>query len=87
MEHKRLGLIIVPDISLCAMNQLSLREVVRSTLLANTQIQRLHLHMRQLYSAIIRRVYYFEEPGNQHSKLEEVRTSREKFCHGQLTDW
>ena len=86
MEQKDLGLIIVPGIALRAMHQLSFKKVVRSTLEANAEIPLLHLYMRPLCVAIIRRIYHFEDLANQNKKLEEVvLPHRESILGNQLT--
>ena len=69
MEHDELGVIIVPDLSLRALNQISITEIVKAILDANTDIQGLHLYMCPLCEAIIRRVYHFEDATSQQSKL------------------
>ena len=46
MDHDALGVIIVPDLSLRAMNQISAKESVKPILEANTDMQALHLYMR-----------------------------------------
>ena len=72
LESKTLGIVIVPDISLHGMHQISFKEIVSSVLKANMEIDSLHLYVRQLWVAIICKVYYFEDFANQERKLEEV---------------
>lgn len=74
MEHDELGVIILPDLSLRPLSQVSIKEIVKAILDANTDIQGLHLHMRPLCEAIIRKVFHFEEASLQQSKLGEVST-------------
>ena len=69
MEHDELGVIIVPDLGLRALSQISIKEIVKAILDADTDIQGLHLHMRPLCEAIIRRIYHFEDATSQQSKL------------------
>ena len=80
MEHDTLGLIIVPDIDLRALYQVVIKDIVKPILEANTDISALHLYMRPLCEAIIRRVYHFEETNDQKSKLEEVSTLYTEEC-------
>ena len=80
MEHETLGVIIVPDLNLRALNQVFTKDIVKPILEANTDILELYLHMRPLCEAIIRRVYYFEEASDQQSKLEEVSALSTKEC-------
>ena len=80
MDHEALGVIIVPELSLRGMNQISIKEIVKAVLEANTDIQALHLYMRPLCEAIIRRVYHFEDATLQQSKLGEVSTFSIKEC-------
>lgn len=72
LESKALGIVIVPDISLHGMHQISFKETASLVLKANMEIDSLHLYVRQLWIAIICKVYYFEDPANQQRKLEEV---------------
>ena len=74
IEHETLGLIIVPDLNLRALYQVVVKDLVKPILEANTDIPALHLFMRPLCEAIIRRVYIFEEANVQQSKLDEVST-------------
>ena len=80
MEHDELGVIIVPGLSLRALSQISIMEMVKAILDANTDIQALHIHMRPLCEAIIRRVYHFEDAALQRSKIGEVSTLSIKDC-------
>lgn len=72
MEHKDLGLVIVPDIARYAMQQISFREVMTSTLKVSTEIFSLHLYMRRLCTAIICSIFDLEDPASQKCKLLEV---------------
>ena len=77
LEHETLGLVVVPEIALRRIDQISFRKTIESTLEANTEIDSLHLYVRKIWTSIIRIVYYFEDIAAQKSKLEEVR-----HCHG-----
>ena len=72
LESKELGLVIVPDITLRSIDQLSFKTTVKSTLHANTEINSLYLHMREIWSAIVRFVYEFEDSASQDRKLQEA---------------
>ena len=61
MERDTIGVVIVADLALRAMHQLSFKDIVKATLEANMEIQALHLYMRHLCEAIIRRIYHFED--------------------------
>lgn len=54
------------------MQSISFKEIIRLVLEANTEMDSLHLYMRELWVAIIRKVYYFVDAAEQDSKLEEV---------------
>ena len=69
MDHEALGVIIVSDFSLHALIQVAVKEIVKPILEANTHIPTLHLHMRPLCEAIIRRVYHFDDGTLKESKL------------------
>ena len=69
MDHEALGVIIVPDLSLHALIQVFVKEIVKPTLVANTDIPALHMHMRPLCEAVVRRVYHFEDRTLQQSNL------------------
>ena len=53
MEHDSLGVIIVPDLNLRALNQVFIKDIVKPILEANTDIPTLYLHMRPLCEAIV----------------------------------
>ena len=80
MDHRALGVIIVPDLSLRALSRVTIKGIVQPILDANKHIPTLHEHMRPLCEAIIRRIYHFEEASDQQSKLEEVSTPSTKEC-------
>ena len=80
MEHDTLGVTIVPDLNLRALYQVAIKDIVKPILEANTDISALHIYMRPLCEAIIRRVYHFEEANDQKSKLEEVSKLFTKDC-------
>lgn len=73
LENCDLGLVIVPEISLRALSQIHFKETVESIFNANDEIDSLHLYVRQLWTAVVRVVYYFEDAAYQTSKLKEVR--------------
>ena len=75
MENEELGLVIVPGIALRSINQISYKETLKSIFNANTEIDSLHLYPRQLWVAIISKVYHFEDAAVRDSKLKEVRSS------------
>lgn len=87
MEHKDLGLVIVPDIALYAMQQISFWEAVRSALKMNTEIFSLHLYMRRLCTAIICSIFDLEDPASQKCELQEVCAFHLTVDTGQLADW
>lgn len=72
LERKKLGLVIVPSISLRTVQNIHFKEIVTLVLDANTELDSLHLYMRELWVAIIRRVYHFVDAAEQKNKLEEV---------------
>ena len=76
LEHKDLGLVVVPDIALRRIDQICFRKTIESILEANTEIDSLHQYVREIWTSIIHVVYYFEDAAAQKSKLEEVR-----HCH------
>ena len=80
MDHKALGVIIVPDLNLRPLNRVTIKDIVKPILEANTDIPALHLYMRPLCEAVIRRIYHFEDANDQQSKLEEVSTLSTKDC-------
>ena len=72
LENSTLGLVIVPIIYLRSMHQISFKEIARLVLEANKEIDSLHLYVRQLWVAVVRRIYHFEDSTGQQGKLGEV---------------
>lgn len=75
LENCDLGLVIVPRISLRALSQIYFKETIKSIFNTNSEIDSLYLYTRQLWTAVIRVVYHFEDAAHQISKLKEVRSA------------
>ena len=78
LENKELGLVIVPDITLRSIDQISFKTTVQSIFHVNCEINSLYLHVREMWTAIVRLVYEFEDSASQDRKLQEA------CCHCHL---
>lgn len=85
LQSKTLGSVIfVPNIFLRGIQRIAFKEAVRLVLGANTSMDYLPTYLREIWAAIIRGVYHFEDAEQKAGKLEEVCCTGLKSMHSRL---